>query len=65
MQIYNERGLISRSLKDEREEAVLVVGLENIEGRFSQSLASRSEFHNAGTLCRRNLRRDWAGDFVE
>ena len=44
---------------------MLVIGLEDIEGRFSRSLVSRSELHSAGTLCRRNLRRDWAGDFVE
>ena len=44
---------------------MLVVESNEIEGRFSQSLASGSEFHNAGTLRRRNLRSDWAGDFVE
>ena len=41
---------------------MLVVGLEDIESRFSQSLARANEFHNIGTLCRRNLRSGQAGD---
>ena len=44
---------------------MLLVGLEDIEGRSSQFSVSASEFHDAGTLCRRNLRSNWAGDFVE
>lgn len=44
---------------------MLIVGPEYIEGRFSQSSASASEFHNVSALGRRNLRSDQANDFVE
>lgn len=44
---------------------MLVVGPKDIKRRFGQGSASAGEFHNVGTLGRRNLRGNQTNDLVE